>query len=283
MLSIPCWTMAKGFDYDFKDFDPDFERVVEIYNSWGSSECTKKEGNPLPIAAEGKHGVSESAEGAIQKALLRNCRFGFVAGGLDDRGIYKGLYEAGQLQYPPGLTAIIAVEHNRNSLFDALYNRHCYATTGERMVIGFNIADAMMGDELHTGTKLGLKVNRHISGYVAGTKKISKLEIIRNGKVIETLSSKDYWLNFAYDDMTPLEKVVINAKDGKPPFVYYYIRVTQEDGHMGWSSPIWIDLVPPAPVVKTSKAESPKSVPKPIFDLDEDDDEDEDLDDDDNF
>ncbi len=284
MIAIPCWTMAKGYDYDFKEFDPNFERIVEIYNSWGSSECTKKEGNVLPIASSGKSGVSESAEGSIQKALLRNCRFGFVAGGLDDRGIYKELYEAGQLQYPPGLTAIIAVEHNRHSLFDALYNRHCYATTGERMVIGFHIADAMMGDELHTGTKQGLKVNRHISGYVAGTKRIVKFEIIRNGKVIETLESKDYWLHFAYDDMTPLEKVVVNAKDGKPPFVYYYIRVTQEDGHMGWSSPIWVDLVPPAPVVKSKGAESAKPVPaKPVFDIDDEDDDDEDEDDDGNF
>ena len=30
--------MGKGLQYDFKDFNPDFERVVEIYNAWGSSE-----------------------------------------------------------------------------------------------------------------------------------------------------------------------------------------------------------------------------------------------------
>ncbi|MGZ3733050.1 MAG: DUF3604 domain-containing protein, partial [Parachlamydiaceae bacterium] len=37
---------------------------------------------------------------------------------------------------------------------------------------------------------------------------------------------------------------VTDAKDKKPPFVYYYLRVTQVDGHMAWSSPIWVDYIP---------------------------------------
>jgi hypothetical protein len=31
--------------------------------------------------------------------------------------------------------------------------------------------------------------------------------------------------------------------EGRSPFVYYYIRVTQDDWEMGWSSPVWIDLL----------------------------------------
>ncbi len=37
MISIPCFTMGKGSEYDFKNYNPDFERVIEIYNAWGSS------------------------------------------------------------------------------------------------------------------------------------------------------------------------------------------------------------------------------------------------------
>ena len=44
--------------------------------------------------------------------------------------------------------------------------------------------------------------------------------------------------------MIPLEKAAIEAKDKKPPFAYYYLRITQEDGHMAWSSPIWVDYIP---------------------------------------
>lgn len=247
LLSIPSFTMGKGFDYDFKNYDPDFERVVEIFNSWGSSECPKKEGNDLAIYSKNKNGIQESAEGAIQKALKNNCRFGFVAGGLDDRGIYSDFYESDQEQYMPGLTAIIAQEHTKSAITDALYNRSCYATTGERIILGISLAGVPMGGEISTATKHGLRINRHISGYVACTDDIKSIEIIRNGKTIKTFEPEGYSLEFTYDDMTPLEKVVITPKDKKPPFVFYYLRVTQADGHTAWSSPIWVDLLPPAP------------------------------------
>ncbi|HRD55647.1 MAG TPA: DUF3604 domain-containing protein, partial [Parachlamydiaceae bacterium] len=92
LISIPTFSMGKGFDFDFKNFEPEYERVVEIYNAWGSSELTKKEGNRRPISGSGKNTVQESAEGSIQKALLKNCRFGFAAGGLDDRGVYSAFF-----------------------------------------------------------------------------------------------------------------------------------------------------------------------------------------------
>lgn len=282
MISIPCFTMGKGFEFDFKKFDPEFERVVEIYNAWGSSECTKKEGNEIPIAAQGKSGISEAPEGAIQKALQRNCRFGFVAGGLDDRGIYADFYEGDQIQYNPGFTGIIAAEHSRSALTEALYNRSCYATTGERIILGLYLAGMPMGSETSTAAKHGLRINRHISGYVACTANIAKIEIIRNGKVIKTFEDIDnYWADFTYDDMTPIEKVVIDAKDKKPPFVYYYLRVTQEDGHMAWSSPIWVDLVDaPASAKSSARRQAAKPVKAPLV-LDEEEDEEDDFDEDD--
>lgn len=285
IISIPTFTMGKGYEYNFKNFDPDYERVVEIYNAWGSSECTKKEGNPIPITTSGKKGIQESAEGSIQKALLNNCRFGFVAGGLDDRGIYGDFFDGDQVQYAPGLTAIIAPEHSRASLGDALYNRSCYATTGERIIVGLSIAGMPMGSEISTAQKHGLLINRHISGFVAGTTELKTVEIIRNGKVLKTFKPEGYSLDFTYDDMIPLDKVAISSKDKKPPFVYYYIRVVQEDGHMAWSSPIWVDYVPGAAKRPASKIAKPVAKPAPVAikeDVDEDEDYDyDDIDDDD--
>lgn len=279
LISIPCFTMGKGFSFDFDDFNPAYERVVEIYNAWGSSECTEKEGNPKPISS-GKKGVQETAEGSIQKALLRNCRFGFVAGGLDDRGIYSDFYDSDQEQYSPGLTAIIATEHTRAALIEALYNRSCYATTGERIIVGLYLAGSPMGSEVSTANKPGLLVNRHLSGYVAGTDKLKSVEIIRNGKVIKSFNPDNYSLDFVFDDLVPMEKVAIQSKDNKksPPFVYYYLRVIQEDGHMAWSSPIWVDLLPPSkdagrrPLPKSTRVQ-PQTLP-PEEEEDEDDDED---------
>lgn len=276
LISIPCFTMAKGYEYDFENFTPEFERVVEIYNSWGCSEMSKKEGNLAPIQSKNKKGIQESGEGSIVKALLKNKRFGFVAGGLDDRGIYGTLYDEGQEQYPAGVTAIIANEHSRNALADALYNRSCYATTGERIIVGLYLAGFPMGKEVSTADKPGLMINRHLSGYVAGSTDLKSVELIRNGKVIKSFDCKGYSLEFAYDDMIPIEKTVIDAKDKKPPFVFYYLRVVQEDGHMAWSSPIWVDLVPPAQGKVSAKPANRIVKPiAPIFEEEDEEDEEE--------
>lgn len=276
MIAIPSFTMAKGYEYDFKNFDPQFERVVEIYNSWGSSECTKKEGNEAPIKSGSKSGIQESAEGSIQKALLNNCRFGFVAGGLDDRSLYSDFYEGGQEQYPPGLTAIIAQDQNRQSFAEAIYQRSCYATTGERILLGLELAGQGMGKELSTVDKPGLMINRHLTGFVAGTSDIIKVEIIRNGVVIKEYEPESgYSFEFAYDDMDPLEKISIKDKEKKPNFVFYYIRATQEDGHMAWSSPIWIDCIPVKLARPVSKKPA-KASAKAVLPLEEDFEEDED-------
>lgn len=276
LLSIPCFTMGKGMEFDFKDFQPEFERVVEIYNSWGSSECTKKDGNPRPIKGPPKKGVQESAEGSLVQALLKNKRFGFVAGGLDDRGAYANFFDEDQEQYSPGLTAIIAPEYSRASLYDALYRRSCYATTGEKIIVGLYLAGVPMGEETNTLDKHGLNINRHLSGYVAGTTKLKTIEIIRNGKPIQTFKPDDYHYEYSYDDMTPLLDATIDAKDSNPPFVFYYLRVTQEDGHMAWSSPIWVDYIPGKPLSKRSKAllkSAKKSTDDPDDDLEDFDDE----------
>ena len=98
-----------------------------------------------------------------------------------------------------------------------------------------------MGSQLDSMTKPGLAVNRHISGYVAGTAPLATVELIRNGQVLTTFETDGHFIDFVYDDMTPLAEVAIDAGDKNPPFVFYYIRVTQEDGHMAWSSPIWVD------------------------------------------
>lgn len=241
LIAIPSFTMGKDTCYNFEDFNPEFERVVEIYNAWGSSECTAKEGNPRPIQG-GKDGIAESAEGSIQKALNNGCRFGFVAGGLDDRGAFSKLYDTSQKQYTAGLTGILSKEHNRSSMFEALQARSCYATTGERIILGLHIANTSMGGELETKNRPGLEFNRHITGYCIGTQPITEAILIRNGKPFKTLEIKDGKVLFEIDDMDLLSSIVLEPNKERPPFVYYYLRVTQADGHIAWSSPIWVDL-----------------------------------------
>ncbi len=212
------------------------------------------------------------ASGSLQKALQRNCRFGFVAGGLDDRGAYADFFDSDQEQYSPGLTAIIATEHSRSALFEALYNRSCYATTGKRIILGLYLASFGMGSETSSAQKHGFLFNRHLHGFVAGTTTLKSVEIIRNGVVIQSYAPENYKLDFAFDDMSPLQSVAIDAKDKKPPFVYYYIRVTQIDGHMAWSSPIWVDYIPGSATGKSTiklRPPKPSKVPLDFTEIDE--------------
>ena len=253
VLAIPSFTMGKPTCYDFAEFNPEFERVAEIYNAWGSSECSAKEGNSRPIQG-GKSGISETAEGALQKALNQGCRFGFVAGGHDDRGPYTGLFDSDQSQYSPGLTAILSKEHSRASIFEALQARSCYATTGERIIIGLHIAGFGMGSELDTKSRPGLEFNRYITGYSIGTQPIAEAVLIRNGKKFRTLEIKESIIEFEIDDSELLGSIALEPKEDRAPFVYYYLRVVQQDGHIGWSSPIWVDLNSrSAPLLTTKK------------------------------
>lgn len=253
LIAIPSLTMGKKTLYNFQDFNPEFERVAEIYNAWGSSECTAKEGNPRPIEG-GKNGIGESAEGSLQKALNKGCRIGFIAGGYDDRGCYTGIGSSNQKQYSSGLTAILAKEHNRASLIEALQARSCYATTGERIIIGLHIAGFGMGAEIDTKTRPGLEFNRHITGYCVGTHPLSEVALIRNGKVFHTFALHGDKLEFELDDSQPLASIAIEPGEEKSPFVYYYLRATQQDGHIAWSSPIWVDLsAKSAPVIGAMK------------------------------
>lgn len=264
IIGIPCFTMGKKMEMNFANFEPEYERVVEIYNAWGSSECSAKEGNPRPITAEDKKGVFESEKGSIRRALNNNCRFGFVAGGLDDRGVYEGFFEHGQAQYSPGLTAVFAVEQTREAIFQALYNRASYATTGERMIVSFSVAGARIGSEINTKSKPGLLYNRHITGYAAGVKEIAEIAIIRNGQIIHTFHPKASHFEFVFDDSDLITKILLTSPDERPPFVYYYVRVLQSDGHIAWASPIWIDhppvtdtpVITPQVVKKTKKSAS---------------------------
>ncbi|MBP9841840.1 MAG: DUF3604 domain-containing protein [Simkaniaceae bacterium] len=241
-ISIPSFTMGKGAHYSFDDYTPEYEPVVEIYNAWGSSECTLKEGNLKPIVGKKKGTFQEFAKGSLRSALNRGCRFGFVAGGFDDRDIYQELFESDQEQYTAGLTAVLSFSQSREAILAALFERSTFCTTGSRMVLGIYVAKQPIGSILNTEDKPGLAFNRHLSGYVVGEGPLKTIEIFRNGELYKTLDPQGLnHLEFALDDEEPIEKAVIKGDLTPHPFVYYYLRAQEENGHVGWTSPIWID------------------------------------------
>lgn len=260
-FAFPSFTMGGKHAFDFEAIEKELEPVVEIFNAWGSSEGSEKEGNTMLIEGKGKLAINAKNSGSIIDALNAGHRFGFIAGGYDDRGIYSSLYDAEQTQYTAGLTAVLSEDHTRESILDAVYKRSCYATTGSRAVIGFHIAGAGMGEVLNTKAKPGLAINRHITAYVASNDMIKEIEIIRNGKVLKTFSPKETRFELTYDDMESLAQHAIESDLQEFPFVYYYMRVKEKSGHMAWSSPIWIELqgAAPAPAKKTAAKKTKKA------------------------
>ncbi len=200
---------------------------MEIYSKHGLSECF---GNCWPL-------FSQDPERFVQKALNKGYKLGFTGG--TDTHISRPASNMPEfrrgIRYPKGgLTAVWAKELNRKSIFDALRARSCYATTGERIIIKFSINGYPMGRIIEKSYLNGCQAVT-IKTLAAGTERLEKVEIIRNSKVIYLKSTNDKFIEFKFADKPNLKEEV-----------YYYLRITQRDGNMAWSSPIWVTSSPSA-------------------------------------
>jgi hypothetical protein len=204
---------------DWENHDPRFEPVAEMYSCWGSREYT---GCRYASVAPTRD------VDTLQYALGMGHRLGFVGGG-DGHAGRPGtdFWLRVRGARPCGITGIYAPELTRRSLWDALWARHCYATTGRRIIVQFYVNGAMMGEKIRVSSP---ERPRKVNATVNGTEKIERMTVVKNNKDVFQIEpdSLDAELDWKDGDM---------AEDGD----YYYLRVEQEDGAMAWSSPIWID------------------------------------------
>ena len=207
---------------DWSFFHPELERCVEICSFHGVKEYAGNDYFECDFLA--KKFAKEQKGNMVQDALARGYRLGIV-GGSDDHSGKPGSSVKGILPCPlNGLTAVWAEELTRPAIWEALYNRRCYATTGARIILYFTLNGFPMGSEIRGDEERILKVK------VQGTRKIKSIEVIKNNKVIYVYYGKDFDEEIEYRDRRE------RAID------YYYIRVRQEDGEMAWSSPIWVEF-----------------------------------------
>ncbi|MEA3403153.1 MAG: CehA/McbA family metallohydrolase [Armatimonadota bacterium] len=187
---------------DWSYFDPLMQPLAEVYSIWGIGE--------------------ELGSHCIQQALARGYRFGFIASSDNHNG------EPGEPNN--GIAALLADELTRESLFSSMQNRATYATTGRRILLSLTIdagrARAHMGEELTAPRDQP----REIAVRGAGTSDIVALELLRNNEPIEAMRGYAREMRIDYRDEDPPEGPT-----------WYYARLTQRDGAMAWSSPIWVD------------------------------------------
>jgi len=128
-----------------------------------------------------------------------------------------------------GLQAIIATDLTRAGLYEAMWQRHTYGTTGARIIIDFKVNGSLMGSEIRAD-----KGNPPLIYYmVKGTAPVQKIEIWKYSK------SKGYEaFNFEGKGMLSAESQFSDNEFGQDSF--YFMKVVQEDGNLAWSSPVWV-------------------------------------------
>lgn len=215
-MTIPHHPNTEQFVMDFNQFfNEKYDRCVEVYSCWG---CFFDAKSPLNVANER---LSEYNYNRYAKTF----HFGFVAssdghdGNAGEANITQEMHH--QAHYAgSGRVAVITDTLTRNSVYDAIHERHCYAVTGEPILLSFTIGNAIMGDIIREKEeKLPLRI------HAKGTAPIQTIIIYKNTDCFKTFSSNE-------EDVT-LSLVLDGTEYGS-----YRVEIRQEDGEYAWSSPI---------------------------------------------
>jgi len=223
--------------YDLGTVNPTFEPVIEICQNRGPFEKDKV----------GEDGVSFGGFGSsIQDALGRGLRLGFV-GGTDNHRGRPGSHRSHQSGLDiddfvaGGITCVLAKELTREAILDAIWKRRCYATTAVKMLLDLRVNDLVMGQEAEVGpANSDAFAARRIRVKAAGTRRIKHVAVVRNNVDVYVHPVGEMFCELEWID----DEDLAGLFDPSHRSVYYYVRVVQEDGNMGWASPVWLCHAP---------------------------------------
>ena len=152
----------------------DVMAVAHVGGRHANLEYYDDERVPL-IEIHSHHGTFEWF---LEEALKRELKVGFVANS-DDHTCRPGLtYPSDRFTTRGGYTGVYASELTREALWEALWSRRCYATTGERVILRVDVDGHMMGEEFKGSTTPKISVK------LAGTVPLHEVEVKRG---IETI------------------------------------------------------------------------------------------------
>jgi hypothetical protein len=187
-------------DWDFNDETA--EPVAEIFQMRGSYEC---KGCPREA-----YRTMPTRGNFLQDAWARGIVIGVVAAPDHDGG--------------SGKAAVYAKEFSRQSIFEALRARRTYGTTGAKILLDVRVNGLFMGEVGKPPGDEPVKVQVKVDG----TAPIRKIEILRNNQIVFVARCHGNRLEFSFVDHPPQGSA------------FYYVRVTQRDNEMAWSSPVWL-------------------------------------------
>lgn len=225
-LTIPHHTGKMPFPIFWFPHNPELDRNIEIYSAHGLSEAYNPS-HPLSFEHSTFTDPSFSVKGPqyAQDAWIEGLRFSTIASSDDHRA------HPGQPQY--GLAAVAATGLTRDEIFEGLYHRHTYGTTGVKILLDFTINGQGMGQEVQVSGVPSLVVEAH------GTDTIELLEVLRYSK-----SDRSFEIAYAIHPSSPDLKWSQVDERFKEDSIYY-VRLRQAGTirnkiAMAWSSPIWV-------------------------------------------
>ena len=228
-LTIPHHTGKFPRNVDFGFHNPEFRRNFEIYSAHGLSETY----DPLhPLAFEHSDFTAPSRSldhpSHIQNAWRLGLEVSTVAAS-DDHRAHPGLPHW-------GLTAVFAPELIRDAIFEALYQRRTYATTGARILMDFRVNGTPMGGQTAAGEPPDIEIE------IIGSDVLSRVELLRHRSGGEPFRVIKSWQPDALTFRARFQDT-----DHRGPATYY-VRVRQarpvrDRLAMAWSSPVWVRSV----------------------------------------
>lgn len=190
--------------------NPKVQRMVEVF-----SEHRRSEDWASQFITQGfRLGIIASTDGHYG-----NPGYGFLK--------YTNEAEAlSDMEIGMASVAVYAPERTRESIFNSLYERRVYATTGDRIVLDFSVDGHPMGSEYTCDLPPTLMVS------VVGTAPITRVEFKKDGVVLQVV--------------TPNRATIKNLRWKDPIFnpnesAHYYVRIVQENGEEAISSPVWVN------------------------------------------
>jgi hypothetical protein len=204
-------TSATGMGTDWRDTNPQFEPIVEIYQ--GHRQSYEYLGAPRGARRPGESIGGWQPLGMVWNALAMQYRLGFQA---------SSDHVSTHISYAVAL----AEDTTREAILDAFRKRHCYAAT-DNIIMDVRSGEHLMGDEFRSEGPVKLQVR------VEGTRPIARVDIIKDFRYAYSTEPKAQRVSFQWTD----------DEKGRPAGLsWYYVRAIQDDGQLAWASPMWVHL-----------------------------------------
>lgn len=171
----------------------DVMTIPHIGGRRGNLDYHKPEFGSL-IEIHSHHGTSEWF---IHDAMEKRLRVGFV-GASDDHTCRQGMSyplipkneRASTFDVISGFTGIYSKELTRESIWEALMSRRCYATTFTRMVMDVKIGEHFMGEEIECGEIPEININVMSNSPIENVKVYNWNDIIEENTLLKKNEKK---------------------------------------------------------------------------------------------